>query len=75
MPQSALKTMNEPVQELLPAIYKNSLGVVQLCNLGLLFHITRNVDMRHHQNITPHSLDLHHAHFQIGKYRGLLFGN
>lgn len=43
---------NEPVQELLPAIYKNSSGVVQLCNSSLLFHVTINFDMRHHPN-TP----------------------
>lgn len=48
------KTSNEPIQELLPAMYKNSSGVVQLCNWGLLFHVTRNVDMRHHPNITTH---------------------
>lgn len=35
-------------------MYKNSLGVVQLYNWGLLFHVTRNVDMRHHPNITTH---------------------
>lgn len=44
---------NEPAQELLTAIYNNSSGVVQLCNSGLLFHITRNFDMRHHPNTPP----------------------
>lgn len=53
MPQSALKHYNEPVQELLPAIHKNSSGVVQLCNSGLLLHVTRNFEMRHHPKIPP----------------------
>lgn len=45
---------NEPVQEFLSAIYKNSSSaVVQLCNSGLLFHVTRNFDMRHHPNTPP----------------------